>query len=692
MPGSLMSKVSSPFAAPSETASGTFNDIMSGMVLFGTLEQIVFNIPFFQRTYIWEANNQVRILIEEILCRNEFDWTTVPHENRKQSLKNKYMPVLGSLTLQESDYLGANTVLVIDGQQRVTTMLLLMICCISELLNSLPVQLRATKGVSYTKGFMSLLRKDNSAPGAIEDSFLIPSWEMHNNDASFFYKLLKSLESGNANSFLLKKKLKSHTPIELAFSKCYELVQNSVESWVQSGELLYSANGRLIPNELQKAEFFYRLLNKITHGVNLSVCLYSKERDGSFLYETLNNRGVHMADHEKIKNLFSALLLKVRVLPGMSYEKRREIESKIASEWDFLLKILERGENVDTFLCDFVRAYVGFFPAVQLLDNWLSFSKKFKENGPNFVSSQLNDFSLIYSNIYVKKPKEAFDFSDAPRHLKDFADLPVFVKNIKFSRSLGLQKASSSVVLFALMHSPREDLIPLSEEIVSLAAASMICNLGNKGTANSPVNKTIMGNTLIRAFKNLEQVKNGQVRISEILHNVISEKSPDFVNRELLTQKLATANLSPSLSTSIRALLSAYFNKKMKGEHSKRGDATLVSPLLNNGLEMNVEHAVPVSVPKTHPAFHSKNKIGNLWLMDASKNKSQKALPYKDKYNNYKDCALRTTRKLYIKALSSINRLGYVEELKDSFINRRSWGLSSAIVKAFVNTSDVCIE
>lgn len=674
---SLAYKVNSANSSPAETVTTSFNEIISGNAIFGHIGKIIFSIPFFQRTYIWKTDLNVKGLVESILNVRDFDWTEVDYFQIKK-LVNKSMPVLGVLTLQESTHLGENTVTVIDGQQRVTTLIILAACVINELKKS---KVKSCEDMlDYTEHFVKSLVHKNKAPGSFGSSTITPCWQMNNGDSEFINKMLLALQDNTFDTIAVSK---GAPPIQMAFKKCKEIVFESFKNWKAKSVQLQSYDGTLIPVEFERAEYYYRMLNRIFYGVNFSVCLYCNDRNGSELYNDLNNKGKKMAHHENIRNMLLYQLLGGRVTPQMDSAQKIQVEKDLANSWDFIYNTIGGGNNLDSFLHDILRVQLGHFASGNILIKWEDFNRVNDKVRVESLMSNLLEYAKAYS-LFISPPKNyTFNTEDFPQRIRGFKTLKNSFENLIASKSMGIERASSPVTLFVLMFGSEEELSSYSKELVSLAVGTLIEKLDST-MVSSPLIARIMESTITTCSQNISLIKSGELSVTSVLRKTVLKLYPATLNYENLINKLSSADLGESLTQSMRTLLVKFFNSKMESEYHRRGDYTVCAPVLNAGTKMNFEHLVPIAAPISHPAYLVRQTIGNLFPMDAYKNQSQRDITFDKKYNHYASCLLQTTKSLSIKALKEQKKYGFISEPSYAFIKNRSIGLASAIIKKLV--------
>lgn len=224
-----------------------YHELISFDALFDD-GQRTFYIPDYQRGYSWEIR-QCRDIIEDLeRILNE------------KTIKN-YTHFMGTIVAFPSNKNNPHTFEVVDGQQRLTTLILLMCVLYFKLDNS-----HKLKKEIYQK---FLIRTANTAPKAILRLGAIGQ----QNDIFFHF-----LKNGKIKNTIKRR------------------------AWIKSDHILCDA-----------FEYFSKYINESDHSAesiintirqNLGFILYkpSSSLETSIMFEVINNRGKPLSELEKVKN------------------------------------------------------------------------------------------------------------------------------------------------------------------------------------------------------------------------------------------------------------------------------------------------------------------------------------------------------------------------------------------------------
>ena len=214
-----------------------------------------FIIPEYQRPYAW-TSEQVETLFEDLW---EFATTT-------GGMSNNGTYFLGSIVSFENERMEQE---VIDGQQRLTSLFLLLRAIYTKLVNGDDANTKAAQNYK-SKIEPSLWREDNLT-GEVNYADILLTSKVIDNDGN---KILKSiLETGVANPKLSDN-----------YTKNYQLFQK-----------LYDE--RCLDSPLQVYDFIYALLNQT---ILLPICADS-QNTALTIFSTLNNRGLQLSDADIFK-------------------------------------------------------------------------------------------------------------------------------------------------------------------------------------------------------------------------------------------------------------------------------------------------------------------------------------------------------------------------------------------------------
>lgn len=223
-----------------------------------------FIIPSYQRRYAWE-HNQIAALLEDI-----------------DMLRDEEGHLFGMLILHSSSNQGVNKAELVDGQQRMTTISLLLMA-IRERFMEFGNQSKVDEinRMLYYKGY-----------DEIEHSKIVLG-ELDNPD---YQKLLKG-----ENSDLFNKKLK------YAYNWYLDEIRKEDKEWL--------------------AKFYYKFVN-VAKIIRLDVGM---AKDAYKLFETINNRGLRLSPTDLLKNFILGHAAKVN---HTTLDDAKSIWSKIITNLD----------------------------------------------------------------------------------------------------------------------------------------------------------------------------------------------------------------------------------------------------------------------------------------------------------------------------------------------------------------------
>lgn len=231
-----------------DTSSETFRQLMGN--------GITYEIPKFQRDYSWEAEQ----------------WDDLWQDIRSLMAKEEPYHYLGYLVLQTSDQ---KTFRVIDGQQRLTTLSLLILAVLKAL------QKLEQQGIDADKNKQRQEVLRSSYIGYLDPVTLVArnKLRLNRNNDSYFRTYLVALDEPKKYGINASERL---------MKNCYEWFYTRVSEAYQTGEAL--------------ADF----VNTIVDKLFFTVIRVSDELNAFKVFETLNARGVQLSSADLLKNyLFS---------------------------------------------------------------------------------------------------------------------------------------------------------------------------------------------------------------------------------------------------------------------------------------------------------------------------------------------------------------------------------------------------
>ncbi len=236
-------------------------------------------VPFYQRSYVWTRTNQWEQLWEDILSKAEARLNggrTTPH-------------FLGAVVLdpQERDGLiGVDTLHIIDGQQRLTTL--------QFILKSVLLVLKLVKSTAISEivsGTLNNTNPDTMRYPEIETFKVWPTFrDRKEYRSSLEAKNRKALKTIFPNSFTQKetmRKIGIRHPLPLEaiwfFTECFE-------KWIKEG------------TDEEVATRAETLATAILQDLKVVSIVLDKDDDAQVIFETLNGRGAQLHATDLIRN------------------------------------------------------------------------------------------------------------------------------------------------------------------------------------------------------------------------------------------------------------------------------------------------------------------------------------------------------------------------------------------------------
>lgn len=265
-----------------------------------TLAQIFagrsFHIPDYQRGYSWEKRNCAELMEDiELLPTNFHHYTGTI--------------VLKPSDRHETDFEGNNlqVVDVVDGQQRLTTLTLLL-ACIAEALEDFPNSKTLSEGI----------RKNYLYTRRLEDNQVLYRLTLNRDSRDFFKSQVLGTQDDLAGSQIL-----SHKRLLDArnyFLDYFEEKENSdfagYEMWLT------------------------QLFRKISTQLKMSHYIVESTSEVGVIFEVMNNRGKDLTELEKVKNYL------LYVTSKLELSTRHELEDKINTSWRDTLEYLMQAHLV----------------------------------------------------------------------------------------------------------------------------------------------------------------------------------------------------------------------------------------------------------------------------------------------------------------------------------------------------------
>ncbi len=325
----------------------------------------VYTVPDYQRGYSWQSNN-VTDLLEDI-------------SNAMQLDKPHYMGTISLHAQNDKIKVGVNNFInyhVVDGQQRFTTLILIISYLLKELTSR-----SETKDDVVEKVRAYLLNKDS----------YIFRYEIDKVSDDYFRSVILELEKKTSldENLYTRNLLKAKKTIHDYFKN-----NNETETLLS---YLNAIEEKLVFNE-------FTLLDGTEIGV---------------LFETMNNRGIGLSNLEIVKNRLLYLTSKVPVSDETESELK-ELSSLINKKWSHILKNLTLPNKVldeNAFLSVHWIIYNGWSKDNQtkkeILEKKFTIKQMLKE--PHKMAKEITRYihslaetSLIWRHINYPEEREAF--------------------------------------------------------------------------------------------------------------------------------------------------------------------------------------------------------------------------------------------------------------------------------------------
>ena len=250
---------------------------------------LVYVVPNYQRLYVWSQEGQWDPLwLDVVDIANNLIADARRRNSDEVNSESTESHFLGAVVLKISGSTPdlARKYRVIDGQQRLTTLQLLVAAAVTEL---------ESEGlVSPADRLRQLIANSSSAASSGIDSFKINHHRhTRGHDYERFDDVMRAALNGGAVD-----------TIDGPMAKCYRFFREAIRNWISSRE----AGIKTVATALATT-----LIMKL-HVVGIYLDSHEKEH---IIFETLNARGEPLTEWDKIKNY---LLYKADEEPGLSQE------------------------------------------------------------------------------------------------------------------------------------------------------------------------------------------------------------------------------------------------------------------------------------------------------------------------------------------------------------------------------------
>lgn len=366
----------------------------------------VFKIPDYQRGYSWE-NQQLEDLLEDLeLMRNKDHYTGTIVLKDLGQIKG-----LGK-TFNQFD--------IVDGQQRFTSLVILLKCIADEM-----KELNVEGAAETADAILETYVQEKGRKGGS-----VYKLELDADNNSFFIDSIIEEKKG------ILKRIESHRRLLGAKSKF-------------KGYLLTKKETR----DLLTDENYYDFLNELLDKISLSLIftLYEVDDDAEVgvIFEVMNDRGKPLSELEKVKNYL--IYLTRRISDDV---ESFNLVKKINHSWKEILENLSlanmsKNEDEDRFL------------RFNYIINFYSDLKAYKKDGKNFsVSSQLSDVHKNLKNYFKE-----FERNHEYKHCYDEIERYLFSLKSMSYKLKDILNPNNDLAFSNIESNTKEDLITVCSQI-----------------------------------------------------------------------------------------------------------------------------------------------------------------------------------------------------------------------------------
>ena len=508
---------------------------------------LTYEVPKFQRDYSWENEH----------------W-----DDLWQDLEALYDDVetshyMGYLVLQTSDQ---KTHRIIDGQQRITTMSLLIIAVIKQLKELVD------KGIDTERNQLRKEQIQNSYIGYLDPVTLVPrnKLKLNRNNDKFYRAYIVPLEYMPQRGTNSSEKL---------MRGCFEWFSNKLSKRFKTGEELSS------------------FIDKIVDKLFFTVITVGDELNAYKVFETLNARGVQLSSSDLLKNY----LFSIVDSDGAHDEEFNQLETL----WNEILSKLGSEK-----LPEFLRYY------------WNSRNKTTRKN---------DLFKTIKKSISSKE--EVFGLL---RELTQKADIFIALKNPNdefWNQNKSASERLEELKLFGAKQ-PTSLLISAYDKLNTaefnkvLKICSVLYFRYNIIGGLNPNDQEIIFNKIANSIS-----ANGDFNKTDFIsiYPKDEEFEVDFANKELRN--------TPRNRKIIKYLLTKLENDFSGTDYDVDSDRN------------SIEHIMPENPSEEwdvsdEEVSRSRYRLGNLTLLEKSKNNGLQNALFKEKQEVFKTSEFKTTKKL----------------------------------------------
>lgn len=257
----------------------------------------IFIVPLFQRSYKWDESRW-EDLFDDII----------------RLYDNEDSHFMGSLVLQDIGVDNKKT-LVIDGQQRLTTLSLLLIALAKY------IKINNVEQYLYETTIKNRLIATNSTGSNNSVRIILSNKENNNSD----YKILINNFFENSNN---------NFNVNSDLSKCYNYYLKKIENYFNEE----------LGEDVSIKDYVIKLYDIVSIKLKFVIIRLDKDEDPNMIFETLNTRGTDLEDGDLVRNF-------------IFMQNIENIENIYNDSWDPLEKYFESNDITHTF-SDFLKYFL----------------------------------------------------------------------------------------------------------------------------------------------------------------------------------------------------------------------------------------------------------------------------------------------------------------------------------------------
>lgn len=307
-----------------EVSKGNIFDLLN--------RQIQYTVPIYQRLYSWEKE-QCECLWDDIIAMND---------------ENKEAHFLGSIVTvsQQNTTFGLSKDMVIDGQQRITTLTLLLLALRDSLKDGAEI-----------------------SPEDIDEAYLLNTKK---NDEEKYKLILTQADKDILISLIERIPLPENTESRLLSN--YKFFKDKIEKSKIELPLLH--------NSLSKLQI-------------VAINLDKNHDDPQAIFESLNSTGKKLSSSDLIRNF---------ILMRLSDVEMTEVYNKVWRPMELLFKNDNTGETMSWFFRDYLTMKNHRIPKIEnVYDEFKSWRKEHNDLDAKVICDELFNYANIYTDIIYAK-------------------------------------------------------------------------------------------------------------------------------------------------------------------------------------------------------------------------------------------------------------------------------------------------